>query len=626
MKRSVLAAFLIVVQQFCFAQIPRLKSVIYDFDGLNIGETDLPDGDYKNGDLTYHAAATPLVSSDVLGDRVLQLDLNWSSGSGEFGKDVSRFIDLAVSVDRLNFYFYDPLSNPNDSLLQIFITEDDNSNNVYEYALDDKWIYTTTIQRQANWQLFSIPLSSFTDENSGGNGIFDVGYSGTGSRFGTIGFVFTKTSSGAIPATFYMDMISFSEGLLPTGNSILGLPAENTSGKCMLGALANNDFPDATPDTINNLFSKHKLTFVNWFLDYSKTGTTANAIPGDEVQHLLDNGYTPVITWEMMYEQYSRLDPVQPRLNQLLAGIFDNYIDDFADKIKSYNKTVIIRIFHEFDGNWYPWSLTENDSDPNKYISAFRYVVNRFRARGTENVQWMWCVNAEPKPYVDYNWIIEAYPGDSYVDIVATDIYNHPDLGTPAWKSFRYTLAESYYYLTKYFPDKPFYICEVASRERYSSEPLSSQTKGEWICQMSRDLKSYFGKTKALIFFSLQKEHDWRVNSSFQSLSAVTDCVWNDNYFGAGRATVTSEETTLNAYPNPFIDEITLAINELPDVSESYEIRIFSILGEKLNHWQGYQKGELYIAGREFSPGMYIIEFKNGSYSSKVKVIKVKAE
>src|SRR5690606_11729248 len=122
---------------------------------------------------------------------------------------------------------------------------------------------------------------------------------------------------------------------------------------------------------------------------------------------------------------------------------------------KSFNGTVILRIFHEFEGDWYPWSLTENGKDPAVYVSAFRYVVDRFRAAGANNVQWMWCLNAEPKPYAAYNWVVSCYPGDEYVDIVATDIYNHPDLGTPDWKSFRYTMAESYYYLAKYYAHKP---------------------------------------------------------------------------------------------------------------------------------------------------------------------------
>src|ERR1044072_4097826 len=104
MKKLLPAFAVVLISGVCVAQTSLLKSVIYDFDGLNLGETDLPDGDYRNNDLSYHVAATPLVNSQVLGDRVLELDLNWSAGNGEFGKNLSRFIDLDAATDRLSFY------------------------------------------------------------------------------------------------------------------------------------------------------------------------------------------------------------------------------------------------------------------------------------------------------------------------------------------------------------------------------------------------------------------------------------------------------------------------------------------------------------------------------------------
>lgn len=623
MKRTILFLLLLFPNLLSIAQTSRLKYVVYDFDGLDIGATDLPDGDYRNGDLNYQVAATPLVTSDVLGDRALQLNLSWGGGSGEFGKALSRFIDLNAGSDRLNFYFYNALTNSADSLLEVVITEDDNSNNTYEYMADDKWVDTIVIHRQAGWQLISLPLSAFRDGNPGGNGIFDAGYAGAGSMLFSVSFVFLHTNAASSSAQYFIDMISFSEGALPVGAGILDLPPKGVNDHCRLGALANNDYPDTTPDTMNALFSR-KMSYVNWFMDYSRTGTVANHYPGSEVTRLLDGGYTPVITWEMMYESYPRLDPVQPRLNKILDGSFDAYIDAFADQVKTYGKTVIIRIFHEFEGNWYSWSLTENYGDPAIYISAWRHVVDRFRARGVSNVQWMWCVNAEPNPYVDYNWIVSAYPGDSYVDIVATDIYNHPDLGVPAWKSFRYTLAETYYYLTTYFPSKPFYICEVASRERYPGEPVTSQSKGEWICQMSRDLQSYFSKTRALIFFSTVKEHDWRVNSSAEALTAVRSCIWDDPYFSVSSASPAGggDAISFSAYPNPFTREISIALESYPLSTAEYVIRIYDLFGKKVFEWKGTGLHESIKVGGELAAGMYIIELRTGDFTRRVKVLK----
>jgi hypothetical protein len=629
MKRSVIIIFLLVMALFSYGQ-SYLKSVIYDFDGLDIDQTDLPDGDYRNNDLTYKVAANPLTASDVLGDRVLQMDLNWVAGAGEFGKNMSRFIDLNSSVDRLNFYFYNPTSNLSDAVVHVSIAEDDDKDNVFDYNSDDKWVNIVTIPRSAGWQLISLPLSSFADSTPGGNGIFDAGYTGNGGMIFSIGFTFNKPSLTINTDQYYMDMICFSEGTLPTGSSIFDLPGKSAEDHCLLGGLTFRKTADSIPADIEGLFggqANNKLRFVNWFLDYSSSGTTPSSFTGQEVQNLLNNGYRPVVTWEMMYSQYPRLDPVQPRFDQLLAGNFDSYIDAFADKIKSYNDTIIMRIFHEFEGNWYPWSLTENNHDPAMYVTAFRHVVDRFRARGATKVQWMWCVNAEPKPYRDYNWIVAAYPGDDYVNMVATDIYNHPDLGTPPWKSFRYTLAENYYYLIKYFPNKPFYICEVACRERDISENSFSQLKSDWLCTMNKELQSYFSRTRALIFFSAIKEHDWRLNSSPGAQSAISNCIWNDNYYFGGSSGVNdpASDLVLNVYPDPFVREINITAG-FPVSKSVYEIRIYDMMGRNVLSLEKYQLGEKIIPGKDLSPGIYIIDLKNEFYSKRLKIIKAAEE
>lgn len=198
--------------------------------------------------------------------------------------------------------------------------------------------------------------------------------------------------------------------------------------------------------------------YANFFLDWNYGGATVpQEMPGNEIQLLLANGYTPIVTWEPLFQGYARLDPVQPRLNNIINGDYNAYIDNFAAKMKSYDDTIIIRFMHEFEGDWYPWSLSQNNQDPTQYISAFRTVVDRFRAIGATKVKWMWCVNSDYAPYRYYNWIVNAYPGDNYVDIIASDIYNnHYPINLPWWKSFRIQATETHYYLTKYFSQKPF--------------------------------------------------------------------------------------------------------------------------------------------------------------------------
>jgi hypothetical protein len=605
---------------------PMLKYLIYDFDGLNTGQTNLPDGEFKNGDLEHFVEPNPLAASAVLGDRVLRLELTWQNGGGEFGKALMRFIDLNAGADYFSFYIYSPLSNSGDADIRLLIAEDDNGNDLFEDGSDDKWAISVKVPRAPSWQLVTLPLSSFADYNSGGNGAFDAGYSGNGGMLFSVGLLFLKPGGDSAHDTYYIDMLAFSDGALPTGSDALDLPPSYPGARSALGALTGQTDASKTPDEFESaLPGGKKISLVNWFMFYSTSGTTANMLPGDEVQSLIDRGYTPVITWEMMYQEYPRLHAVQPNFDQLLSGKFDGYIDAFAAKVKSYSGAVVMRIFHEFEGDWYCWSLTNNGRDPGKYIAAFRHVVNRFRAEGAGNAKWMWCLNAEPKPYLRYNNIMSCYPGDNYVDIVATDIYNHPDLGTPDWKSFRYTMAESYYSLAKYFAHKPLYVCEVGCRERYPGEPSASQTKGGWLCQMNADLQAYFGKVEAVVFFSMQKEHDWRVQSSQPAHDAFVNCIWNDSYYGGAAAIASSaanEGIEFSAYPNPFNDVVTLVQGAGSEPEAIPELRVLDASGKTVYYIRGKS-----IPGRLdlvfLSNGVYILEYRRGSEVKRHKVVRL---
>jgi hypothetical protein len=615
--RSNLLVFLFIFG--CHAAIAqgRLKSVIYDFDGLDIGQTSLPDGDYKNFDLDYHVSSSPLPPSDVIGDRVLQLDLNWSGGSGEFGKGISRYIELNAATDRYNFYIYNPLSNNSSADIDIVIKEDDNLNYTYESAGDDKWSASVSVPRASGWQLVSVPLSTFTDVNTGGNGIFDAGYVGNKGMVLITGITFNKHPSTVNPEQYFIDMISFSEGALPSGSSITDLPY--SAGHCDLGCLAYRTPADSVPPEVAALLSPgNELRYVNIFMSYSYSGTTPSNLPGSSVQRLLDGGYRPIITWESMYTSLAPLDPAQPSLQDIINGNFDSYIDAFALKIKSYNDTIIIRPFHEFDGNWYPWAVTNNGNDPNLLKNAYRHIVDRFNAIGASKVLWAWCPNASPTPSRAYNWSVLAYPGDSYIDIVATNIYNHPIAGSPPWRSFRSVLAESYYYLTSSFPSKPFFIMELACRERYAGEESSSQTKAEWTCAMSKDLQSYFSQCKAIVFFSTIKEHDWRINSSPAALQALDNCIWKEEYFGNIITGLTEPAviTQTFIYPNPFSTSFSLDV--VPP--ENTRVLLYDLNG-RLLFSQAYRGDPVNVG--DLPSGSYIMELHATSFLTRIKVVKI---
>lgn len=615
-----LAAPLIVSAQ-------ALKSVIYDMDGLDIGQTDLPEGDYSSGDISYEVATNPLPPSDMLGDRVLQLNANWNSGNGVFGRGVSRFIEFDPNNDRLNFFIYNPPSNNQNAEITVLLGDDDDQNNYYDYFSDDCWQKNITVAPSGNWQFISVSLKELVDGNSGGNGAFDMTFTQNKGMLLLTEFRFQRPM-GAGNAVFYLDMLHFSEGDLPHGNTVFDLPFKDASDQCPLGAYMlqpvgqeQNTGPD-----FESLFPPgKKIKFINYFFAWGINGSaTPNNLPGNEVQSILSAGYTPIITWEPLFLGYSRLDPLQPRLQNIINGNYNSYIDAFANKIKTISGNVVIRLMHEFEGDWYAWSLSQNNKDPNQYITAFRTIVNRFRALEVNNVKWMWNVNSDYAPYESYNWIVPAYPGDSYVDIVATDIYNsHFPVNAPFWRSFRNQAAESYYYLTKYFSHKPLYICELGCRERFSWENTASESKGAWFERMDKEMQSNFRKARALVFFNAAPDQNWFVNSSPYALQSLTTNVWNDNYYFPevfGIAPAANEENAIFIFPNP--TDRLISLNCLLLSSGQKSIRISNCLGEvlyleELDQNTAYYSKQLDLGG--YSKGMYFVEIYSGEKGKQHK-------
>lgn len=614
--RNLWIALVFILHLSTKAQV--LKSIVYDLDGLDIGATDLPEGDYHSGDLTYQVNASPLSFNDMIADRVLQVNLNWSSGMGVFGRGISRYIEFDVNADRINFFFYNPASNNQEANINVVLTDDDDQSNHYDYFSDDCWMKNITIKSADYWQFISIPFTDFYDSNPGGNGVFDIAYTDNKGMLLMTEFQFLRPA-GAGNATFYLDYINFSDGALPHGGSEFDLPPKDPWDHSPLGAYMKQARGQEylTASQFESLFPSapgKKIRYVNYFLDWSVDGgTTANDLPGYEVQAMLSSGYRPVITWEPLFAGHDRLDPVQPRLPAIANGTYNSYIDAFANKIKSYDDTVIIRFMHEFEGNWYPWSLCYNNQDPNLYVSAFRNVVDRFRAAGANKVKWMWCLNSDCAPYAYYNFVPPAYPGDSYVDIVATDIYNnHYPVNLPYWKSFRMQCAESYYYLTKYFPQKPLYICEVGCRERFSWENPASQSKGDWYERMDKEMQSNFHKAQALIFFNAAPDQNWTVNSSPGALQSLIDNVWNDDYYFSNFNSIamrSNETDELHVFPNPTTGTVTLKYRSA-SMKDLYRIRIHNAIGQVI-YTEEIKGGAGIFKQIDFNPypkGVYFVE------------------
>ncbi len=109
----------------------------------------------------------------------------------------------------------------------------------------------------------------------------------------------------------------------------------------------------------------------------------------------------------------------------VVGGEYDDaYRRVAARLIEAGYDDAIIRLGHEFNGAWSPWSSRGNEE---LYISAYRHVHDVL-ASESDGFRFDWTAM---RPGWD-EWAVSAYPGDDYVDIVGMDIYWKADaIGVP---------------------------------------------------------------------------------------------------------------------------------------------------------------------------------------------------
>lgn len=239
-------------------------------------------------------------------------------------------------------------------------------------------------------------------------------------------------------------------------------------------------------------------------------------------------GKTLQITWEPWY--YT--NPNAVKMSDIARGKWDKYIDSWAVAARSFGGEVQLRFGHEFNGNWYPWSvpaLKKNGQDAAVYVNAFRHVHDRFTRAGADNVRWIWCLNAESVPDEPWNSPLRAYPGDAYVDIVSIDGYNFGTaLPNSRWQTFRevYTRPYSMVLRNANLTKKPLMIGEIGCA-------TVGGDKAKWMLDMDKQLRGAFRKVSGVVWFEAAKEADWRMGSSPATLSAARK-IWIQDHYRRG--------------------------------------------------------------------------------------------
>jgi hypothetical protein len=136
---------------------------------------------------------------------------------------------------------------------------------------------------------------------------------------------------------------------------------------------------------------------------------------------------------------------------------------------------------------------------------------------------------------------------------------------------------------------------------------------------MDSDLQSYFNETRAIVFFSTIKEHDWRINSSLNALNAISSCIWEDPYYSnivAGEIVI-QNNLHYKIFPNPFRNELNIISED--GSQESTVLELFNILGDHLTKVEF--RGSVSL-NMDLVPGVYILELRTENKMSRSRIVK----
>ena len=244
---------------------------------------------------------------------------------------------------------------------------------------------------------------------------------------------------------------------------------------------------------------------------YYRAWSTSPTFDADFARQVAAAGAVPSITWEP-WAPGAGVDQPAYRLSRIASGAFDPYLDRWAQGIRAYGQPVVLRFAHEMNGSWYPWAESVNGNRPGDYVAAWKRVQARFAAAGVSNVTWAWSPNIS---YPGSTPLRALYPGDAHVQQVGLDGYNGGTaLPWGGWKSFSALFDASLAEVAR-FTARPVVIGETASTELGGS-------KATWTTDLFAAVAAR-PRIVGVTFFSVDKETDWRIDSSPSALRAFSE-------------------------------------------------------------------------------------------------------
>ena len=269
------------------------------------------------------------------------------------------------------------------------------------------------------------------------------------------------------------------------------------------------------------------------------------SFPTRNLEIISRHGSMPLVFWSPWDKPYlQKRGPDRFSLREIIKGTWDGYIDRWADSARTFGKPMLVSFANEMNGEWFPWSgwfYGANKPVPGKpnewqgpetFKEAYRHVVDRVRARGAKNIQWVFQTNNYAEPNETWNYPAAYYPGPNYVDWLGMSIYGQ-QVGDDDWSPIEPLITWPYDQMCAVDPTKPIMVAEwgVGEFPRHGD-------KAEFISEGLQLLRTQYPRIKAAVYWHERWQNDdntysnLRVNSSVEALAAYRKGIASPAWLG----------------------------------------------------------------------------------------------
>lgn len=213
------------------------------------------------------------------------------------------------------------------------------------------------------------------------------------------------------------------------------------------------------------------------------------------LQSFAVKGLTPFLTlepWGWKNKPFEMLPELS--LARFNDGAYDEQLYRIAAQIAAFDAPVLLRLAHEFNGHWYPWSVGQNGNTAQDYVAFWKRVRAIFGA--APKIRWVWSCAAINKLRDVAPDIATLWPGDEFVDFAGTTGYG--------WEAdARATYAKTFAKIAT-FTDKEFIIPEMGAQNGTNAVGVPAEA---WTASMTSYLREN-PRIRGFVWFHIGPEQN----------------------------------------------------------------------------------------------------------------------